>query len=172
MPFSLVVKKGSKIRLLRCRVHSDAIVAHGEQDVGAGQHGIGVASRKLVVDFEVGGLDHQPAAFGHRVPCVHREIHDHLLDLALIGADFSERRVEACEQLDVFADEAPQHLFRVGNHSVEEQNLRFEDLLPTEGQELFRQRRGAVAGFDDLIDWRVASSRFRGCALEGSRRNR
>ena len=69
----------------------------------------------------------------------------HLLDLARVGADGAQARAPVRrDELDVLADQAPQHRLRVGDSAFRSSDLRRQDLLAAEG-ELAGQRGGAVA---------------------------
>ena len=74
---------------------------------------------------------------GHGVAGVDHQVHDHLLDLARVGLDRAEARRGQERQLDVLADEPPEHLLdarprcRSGSSG-----LRLQDLLPAEREEL------------------------------------
>ena len=48
-------------------------------------------------------------------------------------------------QLDVLADQAPQHLLHVGHDGVQVEDARLQHLLAAEGQELAGQVGGALA---------------------------
>ena len=89
LPCSLVVKNGSKICACVCLVHPDAGIGDGEHHVGARRDPEVLCARRLV-EFDVGGLDCELAALRHRVPRVHDQVHDDLLDLARIGLHVAE----------------------------------------------------------------------------------
>ena len=121
LPGPLVVKKGSKRRRQDLRRHADAGVGHraagrtSPGDALGEAPGLGLASpRRCAVSMR------EPPARGHGVAGVHRQVHEHLLDLAGVGADAPQRRAarSACE-LDVLADEPPQHLLDARDHGVE-----------------------------------------------------
>ena len=57
----------------------------------------------------------EPTAFGHRVPGVECEVHDHLPDLSRVGLHAAQCRVELGDQLDVLADHAVEHLLHLGH---------------------------------------------------------
>ena len=60
-------------------------------------------------------------------------------------------RVSNDFQVDVLADEPPQHRFQVQDHPVEVNHLGVDDLLAAEGQQLLGQGRGPVAGLQDIF---------------------
>ena len=92
MPVSFVVKNGSKMRARDVLAHAAAAVLHGERHVAARRERQ-VARRRGELD--VGGLDGERAAVGHRVARVHREVHEHLRELVGVG----EHRPDAVLQL-------------------------------------------------------------------------
>ena len=55
----------------------------------------------------------------HRVARVDAEVGDHLLELARIGDDVAQRRVEMQLKLDVLADEPPEHAAHLVHDRVE-----------------------------------------------------
>ena len=106
--FSLVVKKGSKIRFWVSGSMPTPVSTDREHDVAAGRRpeveaGVGG------VDLGVLGADRQRAALGHGVPRVDDEVDDDLLDLSRVGADAAERRVELGHEADVLADQPREH---------------------------------------------------------------
>ncbi|HEX2799396.1 MAG TPA: hypothetical protein VHQ44_06965, partial [Thermoanaerobaculia bacterium] len=62
----------------------------------------------------------------------------------------AERRGLHDDDLDVLADQAPQHLFRVGDDRAEIEDARLQDLPPAESEELSRQGRGPFGRPNDL----------------------
>ena len=50
-------------------------------------------------------------------------------------------------QLDVLADQAPQHLLDLGHEAIEVEHDRGQDLLAAERQQLAGKAGGALAGF-------------------------
>ena len=88
---------------------------------------------------------------GHRVPRVQGEVDEHLLDLARIRLHVPEVRAERGDHLDVLADQAVQHLVGVDDDRVEVDDARLQHLLAPEGEELLRQRRGALCRLLDRL---------------------
>ena len=60
-------------------------------------------------------------------------------------------RVSHDFQVEVLADEPPQHRFQVQDHPVEVDHLGVDDLLAAKGQQLLGQGRGPVAGLQDIF---------------------
>ena len=95
-------------------------------------------------------LDRQRPAGRHRVAGVDGEVHDHLLDLRAVGEHGRQPLVGQHRDLDVLADQPPQHRQQRGGHLAEVERDRVEDLLAGEGQELARELGGALGGALDL----------------------
>jgi hypothetical protein len=88
-------------------------------------HGIAVTRRPLAArGGEIGGLDGERAALRHRVARVHRQVHQHLLDLRRIGLDPPQAGGEPAHQLDVLVDQARQQALHLRDHLVEIDDLR------------------------------------------------
>ena len=68
---------------------------------------------------DVGGLDRQRAAVGHRVAGVGGEVEDHPLDLRAVGLDGREVGREPDADADVVADDPLQHRLHPGDDLVE-----------------------------------------------------
>ena len=84
-PLGLVVKNGSKTRSTTSAWHAGAGVADPQADVAAraaGGSGTAVLGRRII---DVGGVDGQRAAVGHRVAGVDGEVDQDLLELAGVG---------------------------------------------------------------------------------------
>ena len=96
------------------RVHPVPRIGDGEHDMRA-RLTSGLSRSKSLIQRDVGRLDRELAPVGHGVAGVHRQVHDDLLDLGRIGFHPSERRIEGRVELDVFADQPPQHLVHLGN---------------------------------------------------------
>ena len=94
----------------------------------------------------------RPAAFGHRVARVGREVHQDLLDLPRVGAHERQRGVGLDVQTDVGADQTREQAAQPADHLVEIERARLHHLLAAEGEELARQRRRAFGGPADLLD--------------------
>ena len=151
LPGSLVVKNGSKILDRISFVDPAAGVADGQHHVSARRHGL-VSGGMARVQLGVGGLDAQQSPVGHGVPGVHAEVHHHLLQLPRVGLHLAEVRAGNDREVDVFADQASEHLLEVRQEGVEVQHLRVHDLLPAEGQELAGEAGGALRGLQDLLE--------------------
>ena len=117
----------------RLRGHAGAGVGHGEHDVATGLGARMFAAVELV-ELAIACFDLQLAAVGHGVARVDGEVHDDLLDLALIGFDAAERRIE----IDVEAMSSPMrrgNIFCMSETRVLRSTTRQrEDLLAAEGE--------------------------------------
>jgi len=109
------------------------------------------------IDVCLACADHQPPAVRHRVPRVHRQVHDHLLHLPGVRLDAAQKGVHVGDHLDVLADQTPQHPLRVADDYVQVQHLNLQHLLAAEGQQLPCERGRSAAGACDLL--RVAPQR-------------
>ena len=92
------------------------------------------------------GLDGQAAAAGHGVAGVDREVHQHLLDLARVGLDRAGLADGADVELEVLADQPPQHAIELADDRVEIDDARLDDLPAGEQQQLAGQGSGALGG--------------------------
>ena len=65
--------------------------------------------------------------------------------------------IERGHQFDVLADQAVKHLFNIGNHRVQIQYARLENLPSAEGQKLTGEGSGSLTGlmnsFNVLAQW-------------------
>ena len=98
------------------------------------------------------GAQLEPAAAGHGVAGVDREIHDHLLELR--NVDLHRPQIAAVHhvQRDLFADQPPQQHVEIGQHLAEIEHLRPHRLLAREGQQMPHQARRPVGVLLDLHD--------------------
>jgi len=107
-------------------------------------------ARVCLVQFYVGGLDVKFPARRHSVSRIHCQVHDHLLDLALIGFDISELRIQGQGHVDILAQQAWKHFFHVRYERIQAQDGRCQNLLSAESQQLASQRSSALARFFDF----------------------
>ena len=132
-------------------VHADAAVGDAEQDVRARHHGWMLAGVRFVED-DVARLDGEAAAVGHGVARVDGEVQDHLLELARVGAHGGEIGSERGGELNVLADQPPQHRLQVGDDGIELEQLGREHLAAAVGEQLPGEVGGAGGGFADLLE--------------------
>ena len=153
----------------RCRVTASS-------DVGARRRARRRGARTASSSSTLRGLDGQSwPPLGHRVARVDDQVHDHLLDLARgPPRTVAERRPRARDELDVLADQAPQHLSRrSATTSFRSSTRGCEHLLAAEGQELAGERGRALArparSRRSVVALRIASG---GPSRERARRSR
>ena len=135
----------------RLLVHPGPVIANHEFEVRSRReiHGHDVGGS---VQVGVCGLDRESASPRHGVAGVERQVDDDLLDLPRVGLHPFQVRPGDRHQLDVFPDEALEHLLQVGNDQIQIQDLRLEDLFAAERDQLLRQSGGALARLSDLLE--------------------
>ena len=146
LPFSLVVKNGSKMRARVCSSMPQPVSVTASCTYDPGFTATW-QRRVLLVDLHVGGLDRELAALGHGVAGVDHEVHEHLLDLTRVGQGQAEVGRERLDELDVFAEDPPEHLLDTRGDLVEVEADGLQHLLAAEGQKLPGQRHRAIGGF-------------------------
>ena len=111
-----------------------------------------------LVQFDIGGLEGELAAAGHRVPRVDGQVHEDLLELARVGLHAPERRILDGQELDVLADQPPEHLLHVCDHRIEVQHLGWRICCRLKASSWWVRVRGALAGRVDQLDCRARVS--------------
>ncbi len=112
-----------------------------------------MAPRVVLLDDDVGGRDHERATrVAHGVAGVHGQVHEDLLELALVGGDRGQARLEVGAEFHVGVKGSLEQAFHVGDDLVEVDDARVDGVLAAEHQELARQLGGATGGADDLVD--------------------
>ena len=117
-PTGLVVKKGSKI--LSSLPSRDAVAGVGDLDhdvVALEDHG--AVAVEVAVEADVAGGDADLAAAGHGVAGVDDQVHDHLLELALVDADRRQVAAVLDPQRHVLAQQAAQQVGELGERVPE-----------------------------------------------------
>jgi hypothetical protein len=112
---------------------------HPGAGIGDGQKGIGARGDFMGLDrfhIDIAGFDSQMAAFGHGVAGVDTEVEKHLLHLAHIGPHAEKVSRFNGDQLNVLADQTPQHFFQVGHDLIEIHHSGLGDLPTTKSQQL------------------------------------
>src|SRR5690348_15246702 len=104
------------------------------------------------VEIHVGRFDTQLASTGHRVAGVDGEIHNHLLDLALVSFDPRYVGRKRGAHGNVLAQYAREHLDHVADQIVQVQDRRGQNLLPTKGQKLARERSRPLPCFFNFFN--------------------
>ena len=139
------------MRALCVRIHPATGIAHRQHHIGTWLDQ-GMCAGIGIVQFDVLRFDGQLSAAGHRVSCVHGQVHDDLFHLPGIDFHPSKRWVKAEDLGDVLADQAPQQLPDIRNDLVQVQHFGFQDLLSAEHEQLTGERSGPMSGFLDLFD--------------------
>ena len=110
--------------------------------------GISEGERRAQVD--VGRLDGQSPAIRHGILGIDREVGDDLLDLRGVGPHRA-RRARHHGELDVLADQAPEHGHQPRHDGGQVEDARLEHLLAAEREELPREPRGSLRGLLDQL---------------------
>ena len=111
-----------------------------------------MAGDVALVELHFRGFDRQPSTRRHRITSVHREVNDDLLDLCGVSVDARDRRSQVHRQRDVLANNTAEQRFDTPQHPVQIEDLRLQDLPPTEREKLARQARSSVNGRLDLLE--------------------
>ena len=145
-----MVKKGSNTVERGC-VHARAGVGDAQHDVLAWVRER-LKDAEFFVDADVGGVNGERAAVGHRIAGIDAEIHEDLFHLHGIGAHEGEFGSEIRLDGDVAAD----HLFEKADgfdHGLIHVDIAwFEDLAAGEDEQLSRKRGGAVGLVAHLVE--------------------
>jgi len=141
--------------------HAHPGIAHRKQDVLAGGDAR-VQLRVIVVEGLPRGRELELATVGHGVTGVHREIGQHLFNLAAIRQHHDGMRRERRRQLDVLADQPPQHFADVGDHLVQVKHHGLDQLAPGESQELASQSGGTLTRLPNFLQAGQNGRRRRG----------
>ena len=87
----------------------------------------------------------------HRVARVERQVHHHLLHLAVVGFHAAEARAEAGHERDVLAEQRAEHPLHALHHGVQAQHLAGDDPLPPEAEELAGEVHRPLGRLPDLV---------------------
>jgi len=136
----------------------DDILRHACSCVSNGQHhvlpggDIGHGRDVFVVEHRVRQLHRQPAAVGHRVSRIDREIEDHVLELM----DVDQRVPQSArdDRLDTyrFTERAPKQIVHAAKRRRQIDDHGLQRLLAAEREQLRRELRAAVDRVDGLAD--------------------
>ena len=94
----------------------------------------------------IASLHRQLSAARHGITCIHRQVHDHLLDLSRIRFHHPEAGVQRSLQFDIFTQQAQQQLLHVVDDRVQVEHLGLEHLAAAERQQLPGKGSGALGG--------------------------
>ena len=151
MPCSFVVKNGSKMCGRTSSGMPGAGVAHRQQHVANRSASPERRAASSSVTMPAGRRDLELAALGHRVPRVRAQVHQHLLDLARIGAHLPERRARARSRARPASPTSlTQQRLEARDDLVEVDDTRLQHLLAAEREQLPRERGGALRRSPDL----------------------
>ena len=103
-------------------------------------------------ELDVVDRDLEPPAVRHRVVRVHREVHDHLLELAGIRADRGRRRCGQQLELDVLAEQPLQQRSDRGEDLVQIDRTGLQHLAPAEREQLVGELSRALGRTADLAE--------------------
>ena len=113
------------------RAHAHTRVRNHEQDVRPRSH-FRIRRTILFGQMHVRCGDPQGAAARHGVARIQRNIQEHLVHLASVCPDKPQRRLQFHSELDILADDAPQHRLVLGNERIQIQQSRVQPLLAAE----------------------------------------
>ena len=89
-----------------------------------------------LIEFHIGGLQHQPAALSHGISGILDQIHNHLFHATRIGLYRLQGGFQLQGQLDVLADQPAEHLLHSRDDLIEVQDLGLQHLAAPKGQQL------------------------------------
>ena len=108
--------------------------------------------RVRFVHFHVRRPDGQRPAVRHGIHGVHRQVHQHLVQLPRIGHDGPLRGIGLDDQLDIFPDQALQHGLVLGHQAAQIHRSGLDDLFAAESQQLAGEIGGALSRLANLLD--------------------
>ena len=130
----------------------------------------GPPRRRASSAFDVARGEREPTAARHGVARVHREVEQHLLQLARVDLDGPEVGRGLRGEGDVVAEHAAQQLLDVEDEDVQVDDLGGRDLAAREREQLVRERGGAIGRIADALA-RAASGRSSASASRASARS-
>src|ERR1039458_8410222 len=86
------------------------------------------------VQCHVTRRDGQTPTLWHGIPCVHRQVHDDLLNLTSISPHCTDLGVEIHHCFDIFSQQTWQHFRQVLHYVAKIEDSWFEHLFPTVSQ--------------------------------------
>ena len=104
-----------------------------------------------LIELDVRSPDEEGATPRHGVARVHGQIDDDLFDLAAVGMDHAQTRLQNQLGFDVFTDHAAQDPIQVLEDHVQVENARLERNPAAEGEQLPSKGRRPLSGFQDLL---------------------
>ena len=122
-------------------VHPRARVGHLQQDVGT-RGGLQVPGRRLGTKLHVGRPQGENSPFGHGVPGVHRQVHQHLLELGGVHPNQTQVLPGAETDLHVLPQKTVEQTEAFLDPFVQVHHLGVQGLAAAEGQKLAGEVRG------------------------------
>ena len=132
-------------------VHAAAVVAYGQQHILPGDKPRVIGAVGLV-EGGVFRFDGDLADSGDGVPGVDAQIGQDLVDLGGVHLDRPQVRARQPGEIDVLADQPPQHLEHALHGLVQVEHLGGDGLLAGKGQQLPGQVGGALGGLPDFLE--------------------
>ena len=152
---ALTLPLGGEERLKQARpgrrIHSDARVGNGQEHVQP-RLGLDVPLGVDPVQLDVGSLYRDFSASRHRIPGIHRQVHNDLFQLPRVGPNSAQVRRESRVQLDVLPDQSPEQFPCIRDQRIQVHHPRFEHLLPAEDEQLAGEPGGALPSPANLGD--------------------
>ncbi len=145
-------EKGLEKAAERLLVHAGAGVPHRQLDEGPRAHVVGVALRLRPLDLRVLGLDGESAAARQGVAGVDHQVEEHLFDLAGVGLDLPEARIQIHLEPDALSDQPVEQALGRGDGGVQVDHLRLQYLPARKREELTGELGGAIGSLDDLLE--------------------
>ena len=105
-----------------------------------------------LVEGDVFRLDGDLAHAGDGVPGVDAKVGQNLVDLGGVHLDRPQARARHPDEIDVLADQPPQHLEHARHGVVQVQDLGRDGLLAGKGQQLPGEVGGTLGGLLDLLE--------------------
>ena len=106
----------------------------------------------FLVAREVCRLNREFATLRHRVPRVHREVHDDLINLTGIGLHCPNLGHRYHDELDVLPDHLSEHVEVSLHEDIQIHYLRSQHLFPAEGKQLSCKGSGTLARIGNFLD--------------------
>src|SRR6266550_4974996 len=97
-------------------------------------------------------FNRQDTALGHCISGVDHEVHQHLFDLTGIGLNSFKRQIEFGGELNIFANQSPQHLVHIRDHVIKIDRQRLQNLLAAESQQLPSKIGSAIPSLLNLFE--------------------
>ena len=104
----------------------------------------------ILIEGAVSRFDEDLADAGDRIPRIDAQVGQDLVDLGGIHLDRPQVRPRLPVELDILADEPPQHIEQPRHGFAKVQHLGHDGLLAGKGQQLPGEVGGALGGFADL----------------------